>query len=362
MASETLGDSAELGGSEEFGPSRRSLMKGAGLGGLAAALSTWRTARAAPPPVPAAPQLAAAAGAKIWRGEYWAKKGNVSLYMSRKRLGAPERGETPRPMLFLVHGSSISSLAFDLSPPGLGEYSIMNVFAKYGFDVWTMDHEGYGRSTVTSGNSDIKSGVEDLKAAMEVIQRETGRSQLHFFGESSGALRAAAFATVEPQHVNRLALGALTYTGKGSPTLKKRAEQVEYYRTHNRRTRDRKMIMSIFTRDKPGTSDPRVGEYLADRELKYGDTVPTGTYLDMTAHLPVVDPTQIKSPVIIMKGEYDGIATIADITDFFEKLPTGDRQIAILPGLAHSIALGINREQFWHAMHAFLTMPPHANV
>jgi alpha-beta hydrolase superfamily lysophospholipase len=348
--------------SSDLRTSRRSIMKGAGLGGFAAALGAWRTARGAPLPAAPAPELAAASGAKIWRGEYWAKKGNVSLYMSRKRLGAPERGETPRPMLFLVHGSSLSSLSFDLTPPGLGEYSVMNVFAKYGFDVWTMDHEGYGRSTVTSGNSDIKSGVEDLKAAMEVIQRETGRSQLHFFGESSGALRAASFASAEPQHVNRLALAALTYTGKGSPTLKKRAEQAEYYRTHNRRTRDRKMIMSIFTRDKPGTSDPRVGNYLADQELKYGDTVPTGTYLDMTVNLPVVDPAQIKSPVIIMRGQYDGIATPTDILEFFEKLPTGDKQIAILPGLAHSLILGVNREQFWYALHSFLTMPPHENV
>lgn len=351
--------------STDLGTSRRTVMKGAGLGGLAAAFGAWRAARAASPSAPAAasgPELAAASGATIWHGEYWAKKGNVSLYMSRKRLGPPERGETPRPMLFLVHGSSLSSLSFDLTPPGLGEYSVMNVFARYGFDVWTMDHEGYGRSTVTSGNSDIKSGVEDLKAAMEVIQRETGRSQLHFFGESSGALRAASFASAEPQHVNRLALAALTYTGKGSPTLKKRAEQAEYYRTHNRRPRDRKMIMSIFTRDKPGTSDPRVGNYLADRELKFGDTVPTGTYLDMTVNLPVVDPTQIKSPVIIMRGQYDGIATPTDILDFFEKLPTGDKQIAILPGLAHSLVLGVNREQFWYALHSFLTMPPHENV
>lgn len=336
--------------------SRRSIMKGAGFGSLAALLG-WRSARA-----DTARPAGAHAGGEIWHGEYWAKKGEVSLYMSRKRLGAPRPGETPRPALFLVHGSSASSLNFDLTPPGHGEYSIMNVFARYGFDVWTMDHEGYGRSTVTSGNSDIASGVEDLKAAMQVIQHETGQSRLHFFGESSGALRAAAFASVAPDHVNRLVLAALTYTGKDSPTLTKRAEQLEYYRTHNRRPRDRAMIMSIFTRDKPGTSDPAVGEYFADHELKFGDTVPTGTYLDMTAHLPVVDPAKIAAPVLIMRGEYDGIATTADIVDFYEKLPNGDRQIAILPGLAHSLVLGINREQFWHVMHGFLTMPPHVNV
>ena len=76
-------------------------------------------------------------------------------------------------------------------------------------------------------------------------------------GESSGALRAAAFAMARPERVDRLVLNAFTYTGRNSPTLAKRAEQLEYFRTHNRRLRDRAMIRSIFTRDHPGTSDPR---------------------------------------------------------------------------------------------------------
>ena len=51
---------------------------------------------------------------------------------------------------------------------------MMDAFARYGFDVWTMDHEGYGRSSRTDGNSDIASGVEDLKAAM-VVDRARNR-------------------------------------------------------------------------------------------------------------------------------------------------------------------------------------------
>ena len=184
----------------------------------------------------------------------------------------------------------------------------------------------------TDGNSDIASGVEDLRAAMPVIAHETGQTRCHFMGESSGALRAGAFAMAEPDHVGRMVLTALTYTGKGSPTLAKRAEQVEYYKTHNRRLRDRAMIESIFTRDKPGTTDPAVGAAVANMELVHGDTVPTGTYLDMTAHLPVIDPTKIAAPVAVMRGEFDGIATMEDLWDFFEKLPNGDKQFSVIAG------------------------------
>jgi len=328
--------------------SRRTLLKLAGSG-----LALGTVARLAPGTAAAQP-----AAGTLWTGEYWAKKGAVSLNLFRKRAGAPVKGEAPKPVLFLVHGSSVSSRpTFDLAVPGKGEYSLMNVFAGYGFDVWTMDHENYGRSSRTEGNSDIKSGAADLEAGSALVSRETGQPKMCFLGESSGALRVAAFAVAHPERVDRLVLMAFTYTGAGSPTLQKRAEQVEYYRTHNRRKRDREMIRSIFTRDKAGSADLAVADAMADAELPFGDTAPTGTYLDMTANLPVVDPAKVLAPTLVVRGEFDGIATEQDLLDFYRKLPNADRQFSILPGLAHSLALGLNRKLFWHCARGFLDMP-----
>jgi pimeloyl-ACP methyl ester carboxylesterase len=327
---------------------RRAVIKGAGLGLVAGTLADAMSAPSA---------RAEAPEGEIWSSEYWAKKGDIPLWMYRKRLGAPKAGEPARPVLFFVHGSSVSSRVFDLNVPGHGEYSVMNEFARHGFDCWTMDHENYGKSGRTSGNADIASGVEDLKAAVEVVTRETGRQKLHFLGESSGALRAGAYAMVAPERADRLVLAAFTYKGEGSPTLTKRAEQLAYYRSHNMRKRDRDMIRSIATRDKPGTSDQAAVEALADVEMQFGDQVPTGTYLDMTANLPVVKPEKVLSPVLLVRGEYDGIATVADLEEFFNLLPNGDRQFVILPGTAHSVALATNRQLFWHVTRAFLTMP-----
>jgi alpha-beta hydrolase superfamily lysophospholipase len=302
---------------------------------------------------------AASGEPKVWSNEYWAQRGNVKLYLFRKRLNPPHSRGVADPVLFLVHGSSISSRpSFDLTVPGHGEYSLMNKFAEYGFDVWTMDFGGYGKSSAGEGNSNIADGVQDLTAAVEVVARETGHPRYHFFGESSGALRAGAFAMDHPERVNRLVLTALTYTGEGSPTLADRAKQLEFYRTHNRRPRDRAMIHSIFTRDKAGTSDPALADALADAELRFGDSVPTGTYLDMTANLPVIDPEKIHAPALVVRGEYDGIATDADCLNFYRKLVNADRQFVILPGMAHSLVLGLNRHQLWHVARAFLEMPP----
>ena len=313
-----------------------------------------RTALAASAALLSAPAVAAeTASIKEYQAVKTRDGKDIHLAMYRKRIGSGQQ-----PVLFLVHGSSGAAMSgFDLHVPGRDDYSMMDRFSRAGFDVWTMDHEGYGKSDRTDGNSDVASGVEDLKAAAEVVKRETGQTKYHFLGESSGALRAAGFAMVAPERCGRLILAAHTYTGKGSPTLAKRAEGLEFYKTHNRRPRDAAMIQSIFTRDRPGTTDPAVPAAVIKAEMIYGDAVPAGTYLDMTSKLPIVDPLHILSPVLVARGEFDGIASMDDLLDFFEKLPTGDKQFSVIAGAAHALSTCKARFAFWYAAEHFLKMP-----
>ncbi|MGE5523233.1 MAG: alpha/beta hydrolase [Rhodospirillaceae bacterium] len=293
----------------------------------------------------------------MWSAEYYGKKGDVNLYVYRKRKEAPRAGDS-RPVLFFVHGSSASGRSsFDLQVPGRTDYSLMDHFAGLGYDVWTMDHEGYGRSDRTQSHSDISSGADDLTVAMAIVERETGQKRVRMYGGSSGALRAGLYAQRNPGRVERLMLSALVYTGAGSPTLEKRREKLAEYRANHVRKFDRPFVHSMFTRDKPGTSEMIAADALADAELALGNTIPNGTYLDMCANLPVLDPTRITCPVLVIRGEYDGIATEADLLDFFGKLPSKDKQFVFIAGLAHAATLGINRHKFWHAMQSFMSMP-----
>jgi len=295
---------------------------------------------------------------QIWSCEYWAHKGNVKLNLWRKRLGAPKPGEK-RPVLFMVHGSSNSTRSsYDLSVPGKGEYSFMNVMAGYGYDVWTMDHDGYGRSGSSGNNSDIDSGVEDLKAAIPVVLKETGVQKMHFYGTSSGAIRAGAYANAHPERVDRLILCAFTYKGTGSPEMARRKARADELRANPRRKRDAAMIRSIFTRDgHPGAVDPAVPEAIVAAEMPFGDTIPTGTYLDMAVNLPKVDPKKVLCPVLMLRGVWDGNSTDEDLLDFFVQLPNADRQFAILPETAHSPGYGKNRHLLWYAVKNFLDAP-----
>jgi len=321
---------------------RRTVLAGAGAG-LAASLVTEASAQSAKP--------------EIQANEYWTQKGPTKLYLYRKRAAA-KAGET-QPVLFLVHGSSNSSRSsYDLTVPGKGEYSMMNVMAGYGFDVWTMDHDGYGRSGSSGNNSDIASGVADLKAALPVVLKETGQPKVHMYGTSSGAIRAGAYAQAAPEHINRLILSAFTYKGTGSPEIARRAAAAERYRNNPRRLRDAAMIKSIFTRDGlPSAYDMAVADAIAADELKFGDQIPTGTYLDMAVNLPLVDPKKVAAPVLMVRGSHDGNSTNEDLLDFYAQLANGDRQFVILPHTAHSLGYGNNRHLLWYAVRNFLNAP-----
>ena len=341
--------------SEPADPARRSILKGAGLGIGAGLVSGLASAQAQT----TGAATAQAADGPIWNSEYWANKGSVKLNLWRKRIGAPRAGEPALPVLFLVHGSSNSTRSsYDLAVPGKGEYSFMNVFARYGYDVWTMDHDGYGRSGSSGNNSDIASSVEDLKAAIPVVLQETGQSKMHFYGTSSGGIRAGAYAQEHPDRVDRLVLVAFTYKGTGAPEIGRRAQRVEAYRNNNRRPRDAAMIRSIFTRDGHASSyDPAVAEAIIAEEMKFGDQIPTGTYLDMAVNLPKVDPRKVLSPVLMIRGIYDGNSTNEDLLDFYQQLPNGDRQFVILPHTAHSPGYSNNRHLLWYAVRNFLAAP-----
>ena len=279
---------------------------------------------------------------EIEQQEHWVQKGDVRLFVFRKRLAG---ASADAPVLFLVHGSSLCArTGFDLDVPGRSGFSMM-------------DHENYGRSDRTDSNSDIASGAHDLAAAMAIVEAETGQKRFHFFGSSSGALRAGLFATRQPENVRSLTLDAFVWTGEGSPTLEKRRENLDHFRAHPTRDVDRAFFHSSFNRDRPGLVEDGVADAFADAELAYGTTMPTGTYLDMCANLPVVDPALIDCPVLILRGEHDGIATEEDIVAFFGALKSDDKQMVVLPDQAHVGTLGLNRHRFFHVLMGFLTLP-----
>jgi pimeloyl-ACP methyl ester carboxylesterase len=289
--------------------------------------------------------------------EHWASKGDVKLFMWNKVAGDPAK--TKGTILF-VHGSSMASQpTFDLDVPGRPDSSAMEYFAKRGYDCWCVDMEGYGRSTKDrDNNAPISYGADDCYAAAQYIQKLRGSNRpLLVYGISSGALRAALFAERHPEMVARLALDAHVWTGEGSPTLAERRKRLPEFAAKNRRPINRDFVFSIFNRDHPGTAEDNVINAFADAILKLDDSVPTGTYVDMCSRLPVVDPEKITVPTIIMRGQWDGIASMDDLIAFFKQLPNPDKQFAVMPGISHASFQQKNYMLVYHILESFFAQP-----
>jgi pimeloyl-ACP methyl ester carboxylesterase len=288
--------------------------------------------------------------------EHWTTKGDVRLFLWEKAAGT---APGPRGTLLFVHGSSMASQpTFDLQVPGRSDSSAMDCFARLGYDTWCVDMEGYGRSDKHRDiNSNIANGADDLEAATEYISHTRGVESFLMYGVSSGALRAALFAERHPERVRRLALDAFVWTGRGSPTLAERTKRLPDFRSRNRRPIDHAFVRSIFTRDHPGTADDATIGAFADAILALDDSVPTGTYVDMCANLPVVDPAKITVPTIVMRGQFDGIASFEDLMDFFARLPNPDKQFAVMPGIAHASFQQKNYRIPYHILHSFFSQP-----
>ena len=306
-------------------------------------------------------QAAIGARTAVSGKEHWTTKGGqgnqkVRLFLWEKpqASGGPKRGT-----VLFVHGSSMASQpTFDLEVPGRPDSSVMGWFAARGFDTWCMDHEGYGRSDKSRPiNCDIANGADDLAAGSDYILKTTGAKKLLVYGISSGALRAALFAQRHPERVARLALDAFVWTGEGSPTLAERKKKLPEFSSKNRRPIDRAFVHSIFERDHPGTADKATIDAFADAIVALDDSVPTGTYVDMCSRLPVVDPAKIAVPTIVMRGQWDGIAGVDDLVEFFKRLPNPDKQFTVMAGISHASFQQKNYLMVYHILHSFFSQP-----
>jgi pimeloyl-ACP methyl ester carboxylesterase len=291
--------------------------------------------------------------------EHWTHKqtpdGKVRLFLWEKFTGSP----AGKPIVLFVHGSSMASQpTFDLSVPGRADSSVMDWFAQRGFDCWCVDMEGYGRSDKKRDVfCDIANGADDLEAATDYILRTRSASKVMVYGISSGALRAALFAQHRPERVARLALDAFVWTGEGAPTLVERRKKLPQFLASKRRPIDRAFVRSIFARDHPDCAEPRVVEAFADAILALDDSMPNGTYIDMCSKLPIVDPERITVPTLVMRGQYDGIASFDDVLEFFRRLPNPDKQFTVMAGISHASFQQKNYLNVYRILYAYFAQP-----
>ena len=160
----------------------------------------------------------------------------------RVQAGTALRGASigDRVVLF-VHGAGTpAEVAFDVPHQ---DYSWMAFLARAGFDVFSMDTEGYGRSTRPAPMNDpcnlakdrqapfvtapcepsyphqlttIQSDWNDINAAVDYVRALRHVDRVSLFGWSLGGPRAGGYTAQHPEKVNKLVLLAPAYN-RASP-------------------------------------------------------------------------------------------------------------------------------------------------
>ncbi len=126
-----------------------------------------------------------------------------TLVLGRRRPRGPAR----RPPVLLVHGIALNHQAVDF---GVERWSVAAHLARAGFDCFTLDLRGHGRSRrgpTDRWNLDTYL-AEDLPAALDAIRAATGEERVLYVGHSQGAILGMALCALRPERVAALvALG-----------------------------------------------------------------------------------------------------------------------------------------------------------
>ena len=203
------------------------------------------------------------AGAAIKGKEHWTEKGRgeaVPVGEMRRRPGEDPRHHPVRP--WLLHG-----VAADLRPAAAGPSRFLGdgVVRGPGYDTWSVDMEGYGRSTKDrDNNAPIAYGADDCFAAAPYIQKLRGQAAVpglrHLFRRPArGPVRAAAPGTGGKARARRHGLDR-----RGLADACPAAQEAAGVLRQQPRPIDKPFVYSIFNRDHPGTADDSVIEAFAD--------------------------------------------------------------------------------------------------
>ena len=274
--------------------------------------------------------------------ELIAEREGLKLKLYEKwRAGSEEAWKQNGKVILLIHGATwASKCTFDPDPEH--GYSMMEVLADAGYDVFAVDLHGYGRSERTDADwTDAVSAAKDVEAAVEFIRALRWVERVHLFGYQWGAQPAALYAAQKPQKVARLALLGMRYRliEKTGPL------PVSPIRTLGQQ--------AALLKPEDGELDPEFVRRRAQVCRLEASQAPNGAVRDLYKASPV-DPTKLKAPTLIIQGERDGSPEqFKDRVQFFGELASPAKWYTYLPGLGKYAPIERSHARFDQALVSF---------
>ena len=297
--------------------------------------------------------IGTAASQTINGTEHWVNNGNIRLYVWEKYMGSP----AGKPIVVLCHGSATAGKeSFDLQVPGKATYSLMDVLAPAGFDVFAPDVRGFGRSTHPEGLMTTMEASLDLNAVVDYILKERKASKVYLLGWSWGTQYGGMFVMAQPGKVEKYASYAQMHLN--SPDIAKRRPRVDIFRQNPYITIPEAGWKPRFYSMTPAdANDSEVVDAYAKAAAQVELKSPTGPQLDMVTIMPMINALLMPVPTMIIHGQYDDVADLQGLLPFFSDLPNPYKEYVVVPNAGHMMHLQKGHRIFQQAVIGFFSSP-----
>jgi pimeloyl-ACP methyl ester carboxylesterase len=285
--------------------------------------------------------------------EHWVNNGPIRLYVWEKYVETPK----DKPVVVLCHGSATAGKeSFDLQVPGKPTYSLMDVLAQNGFDVFAPDVRGFGRSTHPEGHMTTAEASQDLNAVVDYVLKLRSVKKVNLLGWSWGTQYGGMFVMSHPEKVERYVSYAQMHLN--SPDIAKRRARIDAFRQNAYVTvPEAGWKPRFYSMAPPEASDPEVVDVYAKAAAQVETKTATGPQLDMVTIMPMLNPRLMPVPVMIIHGQYDDVADLDGLLPFFAQLPNPRKQYVVVPDAGHMMHLQKGHRIFQQDVIAFFNAP-----
>jgi len=122
----------------------------------------------------------------------------MTIYAIEKKLSDC----SPSKAVLLVHGVGVGCACWDLN---IKDYSMMELLAREGFDVFAVEQRGYGKSTKPNGLTvTSEASADDLRSVIDFIKNLRHLQKVDIVGHSFGGMVAVCIAGKYPECVGKV--------------------------------------------------------------------------------------------------------------------------------------------------------------
>jgi pimeloyl-ACP methyl ester carboxylesterase len=295
----------------------------------------------------------------------------LSLFL--RFLPGIDQGKTERKAVLYVHGATFPS-ALSIAHRFDGK-SWRDALNEAGFDVWGLDFYGFGHSDrypeMTKSAAEHQplctagDAAHQVEAAVRFILGHNNLSRLSLISHSWGAMPVCLFAAKHSALIDRLVLFAPI--GRRSARRYENPPSFPAWRIVTSEDQWNRFIEDVPAHEPPVLSRVHFAEwsnlYLdSDPDSRSRDPagvkIPLGPFSEIIKawHGQVAyDPSKVKSPVAIIRGEWDGLVQDDDARWLFDALSSAPTKRDIKIGRAtHLMHLEAMRLALWRESIGFL--------